>query len=356
VDDLRALTPGELDWFVFGTSGSDAVDSAIRLARRYWAESGKPDRRIVIGRELGYHGSTLVGASAGGMAGMHGQGGLPLADFAHIAPPYPFAFCDDGDLARYGERAAELLDQKIDELGASRIAAFIGEPLLGAGGVVIPPDTYWPRVQEICRRQDILLIADEVICGFGHTGRLWGCETYGIEPDLMTMAKGMTSGYFPMSAVAIGPRVATLIRDGGVLQHGFTYAGHPVGAAVARANLAVLGGERLVERVGGDVGPRFQSALGELRDSPIVGEVRGVGLIAGLELVRNKDTRARFEPAGRAAGVLRDRCLEEGLIVRAIREGIALCPPLVITHEEIALVVERLGRALERTAEELLGG
>jgi putrescine aminotransferase len=356
VDVLRDLTPGELDWFVFGNSGSEAVDSAVRLVRHYWASSGAPEKKIVIGRTFGYHGSTMAAASIGGMAGMHAQGGLPLPDFEHIPPPYPFVDCPDADpdaLDAYGRRAADALEEKITELGAHRVAAFIGEPVLGAGGVIVPPDSYWPRIQEICREHDVLLVADEVICGFGRTGRTFGCGRYEIEPDLMTMAKGLTSGYFPMSALAIGPRVAACIRDGGVLQHGFTYSGHPVGAAVALANLKVIADEGLVERAGNESGPRLQAELASLTDLPMVGEVRGVGMIAGLELVRDGATRERFEPAGRAAGLVRDRCLEEGLVVRQIREGLAVCPPLTISDEEIGLLGERLRSGIERAADEL---
>jgi putrescine aminotransferase len=341
---------------MFGNSGSEAVDSAIRLVRHYWASSGAPEKKVVIGRTFGYHGSTMVAASIGGMAGMHAQGGLPLPDFEHIAPPYPFVDCPDADaesLDAYGRRAADALDEKITELGAHRVAAFIGEPVLGAGGVIVPPDSYWPRVQEICREHDVLLIADEVICGFGRTGRTFGSDRYAIQPDLMTLAKGLTSGYFPMSAVAIGPRVAACIRDGGVLQHGFTYSGHPVAAAVALANLKVIADEGLVERAGNESGPQLQAALAKLADLPIVGEVRGVGMIAGLEIVRDPATRERFDPPGHAAARVRDHCLEEGLVVRSIREGLAVCPPLTISEPEIALLVARLQRGIERAADEL---
>jgi putrescine aminotransferase len=209
-------------------------------------------------------------------------------------------------------------------------------------------------VQEICRRHDVLLLADEVICGFGRTGRRFGCETFAFEPepDLMTMAKGITSGYVPLSVLALGPRVAETLRSGGVLQHGFTYSGHPVAAAVALANLAVIEKEDLVERTRTSTGPRFQQALGALAELPVVGEiigeVRGVGLIAAIELVRDRATRQRFEPPGHAARRAFELCLEEGLVVRAIREGLALCPPLTISDGEIDELIARLRRALER--------
>ncbi len=355
VDTLRRWTPDGLDWFLFANSGSEAIDSAVRMVRRYWALEGKPERRIVIGRELGYHGSTLAAASVGGMPLMHGQGGLPLPDFHHVMPPHAFEYGRGEDPEAFGLRAADSLEQAIAELGAENVAAFFAEPLMGAGGVIVPPDSYWPAVQEICRRHDVLLLADEVICGFGRTGSRFGCETFGIEPDLMTMAKGITSGYLPLSVLALGPRVSSTLRKGGVLQHGFTYSGHPVAAAVALANLAVIDKENLVERTRSVTGPHFQQRLRELEALPIVGEVRGVGLIAAIELVRDPATQERFLPAGHAAKRGFALCLEEGLIARSIREALALCPPLSISTEEIDELVARLRRALERLSAELLG-
>lgn len=353
IDVLRTRTPPGLDRFVFANSGSEAIDTAVRLVRHYWAQRGEPNRRVVIGRTLGYHGSTLAGASLGGMPGMHAQGGLPLPDFAHVPPPYPFAYAGDQDPAAYGLQAADALEQKIVELGPDRVAAFVGEPILGAGGVVVPPATYWPRVQEICRRHGVLLLVDEVICGFGRTGRMWGCETFGIEPDAITMAKGLTSGYVPMSAVALSRDIADVLRDAGPLQHGFTYSGHPVAAAVAVANLRVIEREGLIDRVREEAGPHLRDRLDALASHPLVGEVRGCGLLAGLEIVVPGTARERFEPAGRAGIAMRDACLAEGLIVRAIRDGLALCPPLTITRDEIDLVAERLAAALDRAARAL---
>jgi putrescine aminotransferase len=353
VDRLRDWTPGDLDWFVFANSGSEAIDGAVRMVRHYWALQGRPERRIVIGREYGYHGSTLAGVSVGGMAGMHAQGGLPLEGFHHVMPPYAFQYGRGEDPQAFGRRAADALDAKIRKLGPGNVAAFFAEPLQGAGGVIVPPDSYWPAVQEICRRHDVLLLADEVICGFGRTGRRFGSEHFGIAPDLMTMAKGITSGYVPMSVLALGPRVADALRRGGVLQHGFTYSGHPVAAAVALANLDVIEKEGLVERTRSLTGPRLQRALKALEALPIVGEVRGVGLIAGIELVRDRATRERFAPAGSAGKRAFALALEEGLIVRSIREGLAVCPALSIRESEIDELVARLCRVLERLAAEL---
>ena len=345
---LQGLTPGDLDTFCFANSGSEAIDSAVRLVRHYWALQGQPERTIILGRELGYHGSTLASASVGGMERMHAQGGLPLPDFHHVMPPYAYEYGRDEDPDAFGLRAAAALDEKIRELGPDRVAGFFAEPLMGAGGVIVPPPTYWPAVQEVCRRHDVLLLADEVICGFGRTGRMWGSETYGIAPDLLTMAKGLTSGYVPLSVLALGGRVADALRGAGVLQHGFTYSGHPTAAAVALANLDVIESEGLVARAGGEAGRRFQEGVRTLVGHGNVGEVRGVGLIAAIELVRDTRSHERFDPSRRAAPTLFELCLEEGLIVRAIRDSVALCPPLTISDSEIDELVSRLTRAMDR--------
>jgi len=229
----------------------------------------------------------------------------------------------------------------------------VAEPLLGAGGVIIPPMTYWPRIQDICRRYGVLLVVDEVICGFGRTGRMWGCDTFEIEPDVITMAKGLTSGYLPMSAVGLSDEIADEIRGGGVLHHGFTYSGHPVAAAVAVANLRVIDDEKLIGRVDRETGPRLAMHVAGISRHPLIGEARSCGLIAGFEIVRSKAARRRFEPAMRAASVVRDACYQEGLVVRAIREGFALCPPLSITVGQLDELVDRLAAGLDRATHAL---
>ncbi len=347
---LAALTPKGLEHVFFASSGSEANDTIVRMVRRYWQIQGQPARTVIISREYAYHGSTLVGASLGGMTAMHGQTGLPLPGFEHIRPPYYLR--DGGNMTpdEFGVAAAQALEERIQELGPERVAAFIAEPIQGAGGVIVPPASYFPEIQRICREHGILLVADEVICGFGRTGNWFGSETFGIEPDLMTLAKGLSSGYLPISAVMVGDRVArTLIDDGGEFFHGFTYSGHPVACAVALENLRIIQDEGLVERVRDDIGPYFQARLRELSDHPLVGEVRGVGLIAAVELVRDKDGPVFFQPEGRVGTICRDHCFRNNVILRAVRDGMVTAPPLVITRSEVDHLVETARRCLDLT-------
>ena len=347
---LARLAPGFNHAF-FATSGSEAVDSALRMARVYWQTLGRPAKKIVIGRQYGYHGSTMIGASAGGMEDMHRQAG-DMPNFQHILPPYWYAYGSQMSPAEFGIFAARQLAEKIKALGAENIAAFIGEPIQGSGGVIIPPETYWPEINRICQENDILLIADEVICGFGRTGRMFGSETFGIQPDIMTVAKGITSGYVPLSAVLLRDRVAdVLINDVGEFFHGFTYSGHPVGCAVALANLDIIEKENLVRRAD-DMGVllrrKFQDALG---DHPMVGEIRGVGLIGAIELVADRRTRRFFEKRGRVGTICRDYCFENNVIMRATRDTMLFSPPLVISEQEIGILVERATRSIAQTYE-----
>ncbi len=347
---LAALTPAGLDHFLFANSGSEAVDTAVRLIRHFWNLQGHSEKKVIVSRELGYHGSTLAAASVGGWPSMHAHGDLPLPDFEHVIPPYWYVHGGDRSPEEFGIAAARAIEQRILEVGPERVAAFFAEPVIGAGGVIVPPSTYWPEVQRICRKHDVLLVVDEVICGFGRTGRWWGSETYGIEPDLMTMAKGLTSGYVPLSALALGPRVARTMmqRD---FAHGFTYSGHPTAAAVALENIRILEEEGIVERVGSDTGPYLQEQLrNALGDHPLVGEVRGVGLLAAVELVEDRETRRLF-PENRKVGELCwERCLAHGLIPRAIRDVMALSPPLVATRADVDEIVRRLAAAIDETA------
>jgi putrescine aminotransferase len=348
---LAALAPAGLNHAFFACSGSEAVDTALRMARVFWQTQGKPGKKIIIGREYGYHGSTTLGASAGGMVDMHRQAG-DMPHFVQVMPPYWYGYGGQMSEAEFGIYAAKQVEEKIKALGADNIAAFIGEPLQGAGGVIIPPETYWPEINRICQENDILLIADEVICGFGRTGRMFGSDTFGIKPDMMTTAKALTSGYLPLSAVLVGDRVAdVLINDTGEFYHGFTYSGHPVACALALANLDIIEREGLVDRaaqMGRTLRGKLREALG---DHPMVGEIRGMGLIGAIELVADRRTRRFFDKRGRTGMICRDFCFENDLIMRAVRDTMVFSPPLIISHEEIDLLVARATRAVEQTYE-----
>jgi putrescine---pyruvate transaminase len=350
---LAGLTPDGLNHAFFACSGSEAVDTALRIARVYWQTLGRPEKKIIIGREYGYHGSTTLGASAGGMVDMHRQAG-DMPDFTHVLPPYWYGFGGQMSPAEFGIYAAKQLEDKINAIGPENIAAFIGEPLQGAGGVIIPPDTYWPEINRICQAHDILLIADEVICGFGRTGKMFGSDYFGIKPDMMTMAKAITSGYVPLSAVMVGARVAEImINATGEFYHGFTYSGHPVACAVALANLDILHRENLVERAA-TMGEILRAKLHTaLDDHPMVGEIRGIGLIGAIELVANKRTRRFFEKRGRIGTICRDHCIENGLIMRAVRDTMVFSPPLIISLEEIDLLVARITKSIAQTYEKV---
>jgi putrescine aminotransferase len=346
---LARLAPEGLNHAFFACSGSEAVDSALRMARVFWQTKGKPDKKIIIGREYGYHGSTTLGASAGGMVDMHRQAG-DMPNFVQVMPPYWYGYGGQMSEAEFGIYAAKQLEDKIRELGPDNIAAFIGEPLQGAGGVIIPPATYWPEINRICQENDILLIADEVICGFGRTGKMFGSDTFGIKPDMMTMAKAITSGYLPLSAVMVGDRVAdVLINETGEFYHGFTYSGHPVACAVALANLDIIEREGLVARAE-HTGRLLRGKLRDaLADHPMVGEIRGVGLIGAIELVADKRTRRFFDKRVRVGTICRDYCFENNLVMRAVRDTMVFSPPLIISHDEIDLLVERATAAINQT-------
>lgn len=351
---IAELTPPGLDHVFFATSGSEANETIVKAVRHFWNLQGKPNKKTFIGRTYGYHGSTMVTTSLGGIAEMHAHGDLPLPGFAHIQPPYWYRFGGDMDPKAYGLAAARELEKKIQELGADNVAAFIGEPIMGAGGVMLPPETYWPEINRICKQYDVLLIADEVVCGFGRTGEWFGTQLYGIEPDVMTLGKQITSAYLPLSAVVMGPRLQeTMHEKGGEFRHGFTYSGHPVSCAVALETIRILKDEKIVERVKNDTGPYLQKRLRELADHPLVGEVRGVGLIAGVELVADKKTRQPFRPEGNAGITLRDHCLKNGLILRATRDSMLFSPPLTITKDEIDKVIEITKKGLDLAAKDL---
>jgi putrescine aminotransferase len=353
-EKLARLTPEGLNKVFYASSGSEANDTIARIVRRYWKLAGKPERVNIISRTNGYHGSTMAAASLGGMKPMHDLDGLPLPGFHHVRQPYVFAEAGDQSPEDFGKAAAKAIEDKILELGADTVAAFIGEPIQGAGGVIIPPASYWPEVQRICKQYDILLIADEVICGFGRTGHWFGSNLFDIKPDLMTLAKGLTSGYVPLSAVMVGDRVAEVLWEkGGEFAHGFTYSGHPVACAVALENLAIIEEENLVERVREETGPYLKDRLADLADHPLVGEVRSVGLIGAVELVADKASHARFNPEGRAGTLCRDHCVKVNVVNRAVRDTMLISPPLIITKAEIDELLARLTKAIDLTAKDL---
>ncbi|MGR7920787.1 aspartate aminotransferase family protein [Zobellella denitrificans] len=350
---LAGLLPGDMQHVFFTGSGSECNDTVVRMVRHYWASQGQPGRQVIISRHNAYHGSTLAGAALGGMKPMHAQGGLPLPDIVHIDQPYHFGEGQGQDPHAFGLARARQLEQKILELGPERVAAFIGEPIQGAGGVIIPPESYWPEIRRICKQYDILLVVDEVICGFGRTGHWFASEYYGLEPDLLCMAKGITSGYMPLGAVAVGRRVAEGLIGGGEFFHGFTYSGHPVACAVALANIEVMRRENIVERVHDDIGPYLQRAWAGLGDHPLVGETRGLGLVAALELVADKTDNRRFDSAVGAGLICREHCFEQGLVMRAVGDTMIISPPLVISHAEVDELITKARRALDLTYQTL---
>jgi putrescine aminotransferase len=352
-DTLSRLVPPGTGHFFYANSGSEANDTVVRLARHYWQVAGKPAKQVFIGRTLGYHGSTLAAVSLGGMENMHKLGRSLLPGFAHIQHPHWYTQGAGMTLEEFGQTAARRLEAKIQELGAENVAAFIGEPIQGAGGVYDPPPGYWEEIQRICRRHDILLVADEVICGFGRTGHWFGSELYGIRPDFMPMAKGLSSGYAPIAAVAISDRVFDVISEGGQLVHGYTYSGHPVSCAVALENIRLMQREGLIQRVREETAPYFRRVLGELAAShPIVGELRGAGLIAGLQLVKDRASRTIFTSEDDAAIKCREHAIANGLVMRAIGQSMVLSPPLVISGAEIDEIAEKARTAIDLTARE----
>ncbi len=346
---LSELTPGNLQHVFYGCSGSDANDTIARMVRQYWNLVGKPAKKTIISRTNGYHGSTMVAASLGGMSYMHAHADLPLPGFVHIRQPYWYGEGGDSTPDEFGLKAARALEEKILELGPENCAAFIGEPIQGAGGVVIPPDSYWPEIQRICRKHDLLLIADEVICGFGRTGHWFASQMYGIEPDFMTLAKGITSGYVPLSAAMIGDRVAKVLIESGEFDHGFTYSGHPVSCAVALENIRILREEKMVERVRNETGPYLAKRLQELLDHPLVGEVRNKGFIGAIELVKDKKRRTPYQPVGEVGTICRDHCFAIGLVMRATRDTMLISPPLSWTRTEIDEFLVLTRKALDLT-------
>ncbi|MEJ6784550.1 aspartate aminotransferase family protein [Aminobacter sp. Piv2-1] len=353
---LAELAPKNISQVFYGSSGSEANDTALRLVRHYWALQGRPNKNRIISRKMAYHGSTVAGTSLGGMEGMHNQLGGAVPNIVHVMMPYAYELALPGESDHdFGLRAAKAVEDAILEAGPENVAAFIGEPIMGAGGVKIPPASYWPEVQRICRKHDVLLMLDEVITGYGRTGEWFAAQTFGIEPDTITTAKALTSGYQPLSALLVGDRIAsTLVEKGGEFYHGYTYSGHPVACAVALKNLEIIEREGLVERVKTDTGPYFAQMLKErIAGHGLVGEVRSVGLMAAIEIVKDKATRERFAPVGSAAVAVRDHAIANGMMLRATGDSMILSPPLIWTRATIDMAGDRILKALDLAERDL---
>jgi putrescine---pyruvate transaminase len=347
---LADLAPGDLNHVFYAGSGSEANDTNIRLVRHYWAAKGKPDKKVIISRKNAYHGSTLGGASLGGMQAMHEQGGLPIPDIAYIDQPNWYAEGGDTSPEEFGLERARQLEAKIVELGENNVAAFIAEPVQGAGGVIIPPSTYWPELQRICDAHEILLIADEVICGFGRTGNWFGSETFGIRPDIMTIAKGLSSGYLPIGGSLICNEVAEIVNNAGDFNHGYTYSGHPVAAAVALENLRILDEENIVKNVRDVTGPYLAEKWAQLADHPLIGEAKIIGMMGSVAMTPDKSARAPFSSDPGVIGTIcRDNCFANGLIMRHVGDRMIISPPLIVTKSDIDTMMELVVRSLDQT-------
>ena len=354
-DKMAKLLPEGHERVLFASSGSEANDSALKLIRYYWNLKKKPHKKIHLSRELAYHGVTMAAASLSGLTPMHPQFDLPLPGFEKVPTPYWY-----GSKAAYGDitpeelgrKVAEQLEKKILELGADNVASFSAEPVHGAGGVIFPPPGYWDEINRICKKHDVLLHTDEVITGFGRTGEWFGSLTYGIKPDILTMAKGLSSGYQPISAISLGERMGDAIANANEeLVHGYTYSGHPVASAVALKNLEVMEREKMVPNVKNGIGPYMQRRLRETFEGhPIVGEVRGIGLIAAIELVADKSKREFFPNIGDVGTHCRNYCFGSGLISRAIRDTMVLAPPFIISESEVEEIIAKLKAAIDNTA------
>jgi len=346
---LQSVSPPQFNRVFFAGSGSESNDTIVRMVRTYWDLMGQPGRHTIISRQNAYHGSTVAAASLGGMKAMHKQSGLPIPGIVHVDQPYWFGSDQRLSPDEFGLAAARTIEDKIKEIGPDKVAAFIGEPIQGAGGVIVPPDSYWPEVQRICDEYGILLISDEVITGFGRLGEWFGADYFGTRPDFMTFAKGVTSGYLPLGGVFVSDRVADLLIDkAGEFFHGYTYSGHPVACAVAIANIRLIQKENLVEGIKNDIGPYLQEKWHGLAEHPLVGDTRMVGLMGAFEIVKTKDPLERFDEQYGAGVVFRDFLIEDGVCMRAVGDTIICAPPFVLTHAEADELIEKTWVALDK--------
>ena len=357
---LITLAPDGMSKVLYGNSGSDANDTQVKLVRMYNNLLGRPRKKKIISRWRGYHGVSLASASLTGLAGMHKAFDLPLPDILHVRAPYRLWEAQPGeDDAAFSARLAAELEECIQAEGPDTVAAFIAEPIQAAGGVIVPPEGYFPAIQEVLRRHHVLLIADEVVCGFGRLGTWFGSERFAMEPDLMTVAKGLTSAYVPLSACIVSEKVWRVLADasgGATFSHGYTYTSHPLAAAAAMANLDVVVNDGLIDRIPA-IGDRLQRTLRDaFAGHPLVGEVRGLGLVAAVEFVAGTDPPTQFDPVGSIAARVTQECLDRGVITRALpaADTISFSPPFVVTEDELDRMVAVAREAADVVAAEVL--
>jgi len=353
-EKLKEIVPGKASKVFFTSSGSEANDIQIKLAWYYNNARGKPQKKKIISRDKAYHGVTIATASLTGLAPCHIDFDLPMARILHADCPHHYRGAEPGESEEdFATRLAENLEALIEKENPDTVAAFIAEPVMGAGGVIVPPRTYFEKIQAVLARHDILMIADEVICGFGRTGRMFGSETLGIRPDTISVAKALTSAYVPLGGVTVGEDVYQAMLDEsrkiGTFGHGTTYSGHPLGCAVAVKVLEIMERDKIVEHVQ-SVASVFETRLKALGEHPLVGEARGVGLIGAVELVRDKNTKAQYDPKAGVAAKAAQFCQDEGLIVRNLAgDAVAICPPLTITGGEINALFDMMEHGLDKT-------
>ena len=351
---LAELTPDHINRFFFTGSGSEANDTILRMVAHYWTVQGHPERNVIVSRKGAYHGSTVAASAVGGFGAMHAQPGLPVGNIFHA--PCPDWWSEGADLSPddFGHKVATDTVSLIDGIGVERVAAFIAEPIMGAGGVIIPPDTYWPALSAALKERGVLLISDEVICGFGRTGNWFGCQTFGTEPDFMTMAKALTSGYVPMGAVGIADHIADALEEkGGEFTHGYTYSGHPTACAAAIVNLNILRNENIVDRVANDIGPYLQEKWRALSEHPLVGEAVMTGLMGAVQLTSDKASRKLFHKDLNAGMRCREHSVNNGLVMRAVGDRMIVSPPLILSYEQADELIEKAVVALDLTLSDL---
>ncbi|KIZ34116.1 MULTISPECIES: aspartate aminotransferase family protein [Rhodopseudomonas] len=352
-EKLSEMAPGTLNHVLFSNSGSEANDSVIKLVWFYNNALGRPKKKRFLARKNGYHGINVASGSLTGIPSNHNAFDLPQIPVTHLECPHYYRFGKDGETEQqFTDRLIKELEDTIEAEGADTIAAFIGEPVMGAGGVIVPPVGYWPRVQAVCRKHNILLVLDEVITGFGRLGTTFAAELFGVEPDMLVVSKQITSSYQPLAAVIFSEQIYQAVADKagalGTFAHGLTAGGHPVATAVALENLAIIEERGLVANAK-EVGAYMRGKLAGFASHPMVGEVRGEGLMAAVEMVADKATKRKFDPVGKVGGYLAERGHAHGLIVRNLGDSIAFCPPMIITKAEVDMMISKFSKALDET-------